>query len=106
METTWTRWRGSRNRQEQAKAAGGAEDGRQVLDENEVAVDEDGYAERGVGAAISGRTSNDMQKQKDGMILETIVPVLHQIFTQLPLLIHLCQTNFNHNLMFETVLHH
>ena len=48
--------------QEQAKAADVAEDGRQVLDENEVAVDEDGYAERGVGAAISGRTSNDMQK--------------------------------------------
>ena len=40
------------------------------------------------------------------MILEMIVLVLHQIFTQLPLLIHLCQTNFNHNLMFETVLHH
>ena len=34
--------------------------GREVL--NEVAVDEDGYAERGVGAAVRGRTSNDMQK--------------------------------------------
>ena len=40
------------------------------------------------------------------MILEMIVLVLYQIFIQLPLLIHLCQTNFNHNLMFETVLHH
>ena len=50
--------------QEQAKAADVVEDGRQVLDENEVAVDEDGYAERGVGAAISGRTSNDMQKAR------------------------------------------
>ena len=50
--------------QEQAKAAYVAEDGRQVLDENEVEVDEDGYAERGVGAAISGRTSNDMQKAR------------------------------------------
>ena len=50
--------------QEQAKAADVAEDGRQVLDENEVAVDEDGYAERVVGAAISGRTSNDMQKAR------------------------------------------
>ena len=43
--------------------------------------------------------------QEDGMILEMIVLVLHQIFTQLPFLIHLCQTNFNHNLMLETVLH-
>ena len=51
-------------RQEQAKSADVAEDGRQVLDENEVAVDEDGYAERGVGAAVSGRTSNDMQKAR------------------------------------------
>ena len=50
--------------QEQAKPADVAEDGRQVLDENEVAVDEDGYAERGVGAAISSRTSNDMQKAR------------------------------------------
>ena len=51
--------------QEQAKTADVAGDGRQVLDENEVAVDEDGYAERGVGAAISGRTSNDnMQKAR------------------------------------------
>ena len=48
--------------QEQAKVADVAEDGRQVLDENKVAVDEDGYAERGVGAAVSSRTSNDMQK--------------------------------------------
>ena len=50
--------------QGQAKAVDVAEDGRQVLDENEVAVDEDGYAERGVGAAISVRTSNDMQKAR------------------------------------------
>ena len=50
--------------QEQAKAANVAEDGRQVLDEDEVAVDEDGYAERGSGAAISGRASNDMQKAR------------------------------------------
>ena len=50
--------------QEQAKVADVAEDGRQVLDENEVAVDEDGYADRGVGAAVSGRTSNDMQKAR------------------------------------------
>ena len=45
--------------QEQAKVA---EDGRQVLDENEVAVDEDGFVETGVGAAVSGRTSNHVQK--------------------------------------------
>ena len=51
-------------RQEQAKVAGVAEDGRQVLDENEVAVDEDGYAERGVGADVSGRTSNGMLKAR------------------------------------------
>ena len=50
--------------QEQAKVADVAEGGRQVLDENEVAVDKDGYAERGVGAAVSGRTSNDMQKAR------------------------------------------
>ena len=50
--------------QEQAKVADVAEVGRQVLDENEVAVDEDGYTERGVGAAVSGRTSNDMQKAR------------------------------------------
>ena len=49
--------------QEQAKPADVAQDRRQVL-ENEVAVDEDGYAERGVGAAISGRRSNDMQKAR------------------------------------------
>ena len=46
------------------KVADVAEDGRQVLDENEVAVDEDGYAERGAGAAVSGRTSSDMQKAR------------------------------------------
>ena len=50
--------------QEQAKVADVAEDGRQVLDENEMAVDEDGYAEKGAGAAVSGRTSNDMQKAR------------------------------------------
>ena len=50
--------------QEQAEVADVAEDGRQVLDENEVAVDEDRYAERGVGAAARGRTSNDMQKAR------------------------------------------
>ena len=40
------------------------EDGRQVLDKNELAVDEDKYAERGVGAAVSGRTSHNMQKAR------------------------------------------
>ena len=50
--------------QEQANVADVAEDGRQVLDEIEVAVDEDGYAESGGGAAVSGRTSNDMQKPR------------------------------------------
>ena len=50
--------------QEQAKVADVAEDGRQVLEEIEVAVDEDGCAEKGVGAAVSGKTSNDMQKAR------------------------------------------
>ena len=50
--------------QEQAKAADVAEDGRQVLDENEVAVDEDGYTERGVGAAISGQNKQPYAKSK------------------------------------------
>ena len=92
--------------QEQAKAADVAEDGRQVLDENEVAVDEDGYAERGIGAAISGRTSNNMQKARGWDDSGDDCAGTSQIFTQLPLLIYLCQTNVNHNLMFETVLHH
>ena len=33
-----------------------------MLDENEVAVDED--AERGVGATVGGRAGNDMQKAR------------------------------------------
>ena len=92
--------------QEQATAADVAKDGRQVLDENEVAVDEDGYAERGVGAAISGRTSNDMQQARGWDDSGDDCAGTSPDFTQLPLLIHLCQTNFSHNLMFETVLHH
>ena len=50
--------------QEQAEVADVAEDGRQVLDENEVAVDEDADAGRGVRAAVGGRTGNDMQKAR------------------------------------------
>ena len=78
--------------------------GREVL--NEVAVDEDGYAEGASVPLSEAEQATICKKQADGMILEMTVLVLHQIFTQLPLLIHLCQTNFNHNLMFETVLHH
>ena len=41
-----------------------AEDGRQVLYENEVAVDEDAGVEIFVGAAVGGRTGNGMQKAR------------------------------------------
>ena len=67
LKTTWTSGDDVDEvevQQEQAIVADVAEVGRHVLDENEVAVDEDGYAERGVGAAVSGRTSNDMQKAR------------------------------------------
>ena len=60
----WRRRRRVEVQQEQAKVADVAEDGQQVLDENELAVDEDGYAERGVGDAVSGRTNNDTQKAR------------------------------------------
>ena len=43
---------------------GVAVDGRQVQDENEVAVDEDADAERGIAAAVGRRTGNDMQKAR------------------------------------------
>ena len=93
--------------QEQAKAADVAEDGRQVLDENEVAIDEDGYAEKGVGAAISGRTSNDMQKARgwddSGDDCAGTSPDFYPAAPPQSISV---RTNFNHNLMFETVLHH
>ena len=50
--------------QEQAEVADVAVDGRQVPNENKVAVDEDAEAERGVGAAVGGRTGNDMRKAR------------------------------------------
>ena len=103
VETTWTRWRCSRNRQ-RPRTWRRTDD--RCWTRTRWRLTKTG-TQKGESVPLSAAEQATIcKKQEDGMILEMIVLVLHQIFTQLPLLIHLCQTNFNHNLMFESVVLH